>query len=279
MKNKKLLIGSAAISALIVGEAFVGSVDWLNVLDLPKESAIRKASAAIGVGYQRQGNYVSRCNYWSVGQRLVMANGHCIKNGDSSGINVFFTENRDEGILCEKMLAFSPWEEFDYLLLECSADIPAPVVMEPREIIAGEPLLHISHNCNYYADENCEIEPKYDISAECIVFESSIRNDLDFTQGCDSLGGSSGSPVFSRQLNADGVYPVIGLHHSGAFYQDDRGELEGRGYWNGTVKIHHVLTDLKNKGINLTKTISKEPAKPKVSFWRAIVQLILSYFR
>lgn len=265
--------------SIFVAEAFVGEIDWLNVMDLPVESSIRRAAGPIGIGYQQKGIYTSRCNYWAIGERMVLANDHCIEEANAKGIKAYFTEDINTPVICEKILASSPWESFDYLLLGCDGDVPEPPHLDPREIVEGEELLHISHNCDYYKDPQCKIVPKYDNSEDCRVFGDIYKSGVGFKQGCDSLGGSSGSPVYSRKLNKLGKYSVIGLHHSGAFFQDERGTKEGRGKFNGVVKISEVLKDLKSKGFDLLKQPKNdEPVKiERVSFWRALIQLIKSY--
>lgn len=253
MKKRKAGIAAATVATLLIGEAFVGGIDWRNVMDLPQEHAIRVAAQSMAVGYQKSldGVSQSRCNYWVVAPNKVMANGHCIEDGRTEGITLYFTD-RTVPVLCEKMLAYSPWEAYDYLLLECEGDLPPHLDIDlAHEHKVGDELLHISHNCDYYSNSQCAVVPKYDNTRECKTTDVTERGSLDIAHGCDSLGGSSGSALLSREINENGRYSVIALHHAGAFFQDSRGSQEGRGSFNASVKIDLVIGDLKGKGIDI----------------------------
>jgi len=289
MKHKKKLAAAAIIGATVgvvsLPQAIIGDLDWLDIMNLPKESAIRKAASSVGVGYQVKGNTRSRCNYASVGEKRVLANGHCIVGKDVSNIEVSFTDFEHNPVICDKYLASEAYDpskkSLDYLLLECRTEIPDAISIDTRDLKINDPLIHIQHNCNYYpvgGDPQCSPVPKYDNSEDCKVFALNDNgNENDFTQGCDSLGGSSGSPIHSRILDESGNYPVVGLHHTGAFFADDSGSLAGKGVYNGVVKIGLVVDDLKKKGFDIMPKKEKVE-EPKVSFWKALWQLIRSYF-
>lgn len=289
MKKQNKILAVATIGLIVTTEAFIGAVDWLNVFDLPKDHIIRVTAKPLALGQQTKGNLRSFCNYVSVGKKRVLSNAHCIVNNDASNIELFFTDYDKNPVICDKVLAISPYGSgLDYLLLECQDEIPTGVSFDTSPLKVDDKLLHISHNCNYYkvgGNPNCKRQPKYDNSQDCRVFALNDNGDQrDFTQGCDSLGGSSGSVVHSRNLNEHGVHPVVGLHHTGTFYADSRGSLEGKGLHNGVVKIGLVLDDLKSKGFDITappkdkEIIETLPIKEdRPSFFRALWLLIKTY--
>jgi hypothetical protein len=75
---------------------------------------------------------------------------------------------------------------------------------------------------------------------DCSVIEDKISGVdpqvlSDFGHGCDTLGGSSGSPVFNRDTNV-----LVGLHHLGESKDGDQGEK----LKNQAVYIGYILGDI-----------------------------------
>lgn len=274
---KTLSLGTAAI----VAASFYGAINWKPVNTLPQANAIRVAAQSIAVGIlDLPGGTQSRCNYWVLDQekRYVMANGHCIEepNKISQNLRIKFTDS-NKWISCPKMIAYSQWELLDYVVMECSEDIPKALPIARRPVEQFEKLTHISHNCDYYTDSQCAVQAMYDASEDCQVLDYRTMGGLEYKSGCDALGGSSGSPYLTRDPNEDGYLEVVGLYHAAHFYQDERGWEQGFGDGNYAMRIDVVMAEIDIKGILKDEDVDK-PVEPveteEKNGWEAIFDAV-----
>lgn len=265
------IVAATAILMATAPESFVNAIGWVPVSTIPADNyyAIQSQSVAKGIQILPDPvsglNFQYRCTWWSVDQanRIMMANGHCynekvVKMGRQKHPFVMTFPNGTKAE-CDDVIAYSPWEGLDYMAVKCKDAIPPALKIDMKTILKKEDkLVHISWNCDYVeegvtGDENCAIVPMIDFTSDCRVQNPIYRGGVDFTQGCDSLGGSSGSPV---HLEENGL--VIGLHHSGHFYAGS----EKFGAFNGSVHIRKVVQDIREKGIQINFHTNEEGIKP-----------------
>ena len=266
---KNCLIGLgvvAACTAMIKPEAFVNGIGWVPVSTLPTDNyyVIEAQSVAKGIqilpGDRPGENFIYRCTWWVVDQeqRIMMANGHCYNQDNVElGIQGFpfeMTFPNGQKASCDEVIAYSPWEGLDYMAVRCQDPLPPALRIDMKtDVKVNDKLVHISWNCDYIEESfsgnrNCEVIPMIDFTSDCKVLQPQARGGADFMQGCDSLGGSSGSPV---HLEKNGL--VIGLHHSGRFFRDS----QKFGDANGSVHIRKVVEDIRRKQIGI-KFITNE---------------------
>jgi len=263
-RAKKSPIKSSIVAGLIVTAAsFYGAIDWKPVKELPVDHPIYVAAESLGVGYQDspEGS-TSRCNYFAVGEDLVLTNGHCY-NKDYSETRIQFF-NRVDFVMCPEVLATAPFGSFDYTLLRCKGELPRPIKINPRPLVLGEPLIHLQVNCNYRENSQCKVEFLYDASADCKVTDIEYSGGQMVKHTCDSQSGSSGSFITSFTPNTDGELEVVLLFNSDHYYPDARGE-KGYGAFSAAVKMEYVIADLQRKGFDLMKAQTENKDTGKVA--------------
>src|SRR5690606_15550189 len=114
---------------------------------------------------------------------------------------------------------------------------------------ASSDLYVIHQNCDYYTVQDCV--PTKKISKGKLV---SIRaEDGEYVHNADTLGGSSGSPVFGTN------HEVIAIHHAGA-----GGWFNGRGYENYAVPMHKIVAKIQSTfpGVLSGSAPAPQPADP-----------------
>jgi hypothetical protein len=193
------------------------AITWPNQLmsiaDAPRR--IRLLGRPIArLRFMIPGEGEATCTAFLVGRRLLLTNQHCIANEEEmqsaiADFNYDSVGGRPNGIRAKAIVATSAG--LDYTLLDLTADPPAGsgrLYFAPAQPAAlqGQPLFIIQHPSG---------RPKEVSIADCrvegIERVGVTRGDRsDFGHLCDTLGGSSGSPVLDWQTGL-----VIGLHHFG----------------------------------------------------------------
>lgn len=212
------------------GSVIVGSVGWSDVTQLDAASAERANSRA--VGYLSIPARGQRCTAFLIAPDVVMTNEHCIP-GDwaAEGATVSFRRERGVGRAqqstwdCSVFLGNDP--ALDFALLHCPerpGDVHGVVTLEARAAQRYDELYVIHQNCDYYASPGCDPIKQYSPGRVTRVAQ-------EISHDADTLGGSSGAPVFSRDSHA-----VFALHHVGV---GNNGA--GRGYENRAVKMSDIL--------------------------------------
>jgi hypothetical protein len=155
----------------------------------------------------------ANCTAFLVGARLLLTNQHCITNETELlstlvDFNYDNTGSTPSGVRLEKIAAQS--RELDYALVRLSEDPPgagrlhfAPSDEHDRD---KQPLLIIQHPGG---------QPKHVSMKDCHIsglglVGVDVSQRSDFGHACDTLGGSSGSPVIDWNTRL-----VVGLHHFG----------------------------------------------------------------
>lgn len=212
-------------------DVIIGDVDWVEVTDLPMVQAARANSTAIADIKLPMVN--SRCTGFLITDNIIMTNHHCVPTKVyARGITAVFNnvegvrESEQRKFNCSKFLASN--KQLDFALIKCQG-LPGKVYgvakLEMRPAKKSESIYVIQQNCDYYTKADCDWTKK--VSAGNIV-----RNiNGEYEHNADTLGGSSGSPVFSAVTNN-----VIGLHHAGA-----GGVGTGRGYANFAVPMYKII--------------------------------------
>lgn len=223
--------GSATASSIIVGD-----LGWKEISSLSTSSPIRQAGKSVAdIDLPVMG---SRCTGFLISENILMTNHHCIPTSSHSrGVTAVF--NHVKGVSksshtkydCSTFIGNN--SKLDYALLKCKG-FPGRtygfVELDDTQMTRGDEIYIVQQNCDYYSDRDCDYTKKYSLGSISQVAD-------EYTHNADTLGGSSGSPVFDKETNS-----VIAIHHAGL---GNNGM--GRGVENYAVPmskiVPHILTN------------------------------------
>jgi V8-like Glu-specific endopeptidase len=211
------------------GAVIVGAVDWQEVNTLPEGSAERHNSRA--VAYLSLPATGKRCTGFLIAPDVLMTNQHCVTTAAAAqGARAYFRREAgatgpDAGFDCSTFLGNDAG--LDMALLSCAGapgDTYGVLELAARTMAQGAPIYVIHQNCDYYSQPSCS--PTKKLSPGRVT---ATRGEISYD--ADTLGGSSGSPLFSRT-----THEVVGLHHVGV-----GGDGTGRGSANRAVPMTAIL--------------------------------------
>ncbi|HKY20157.1 MAG TPA: serine protease [Vicinamibacterales bacterium] len=239
-----------------VEQAIHGKDQRLPIFEAPLR-ARRHRQAIARLRFMIEGQGQATCTGFMVGVRLMMTNEHCISNNveaqtaiadfnyDSAGSNP--TRVRVESLVVSN-------KGLDYSLLKLVAAgppstgrlffrPPSDPAVRQLDIANTAPLFIIQHPSGL---------PKQVSIADCGLSGERLAgvqpaSQTDFGHTCDTLGGSSGSPV----LNWD-TGRVVGLHHFG-FHPGVRDPV------NQAVHVDDILGHIKANAAAEFKEVSAAP--------------------
>lgn len=188
----------------------------VRALTVNKLQSISEASSTIqGWGrsvarlvFVGDGNGQFLCTGFLVALDLFLTNNHCIKTPTemSSGLAEFDYDRPDATpvTLRFKKIVMTN-QALDFTLLRLATPSDRPPFTFDTSVTENRPMVIIQHPAG---------RPKQVSIENCKVFGAQIPGVTptltDFGHGCDTLGGSSGSPVIDIQSGR-----VLGLHHLG----------------------------------------------------------------
>jgi V8-like Glu-specific endopeptidase len=232
---------------LTQSEVIIGTLDWQELPAAAVDSTVLANGAA--VGDLRIPAQYSRCTAFLINRDTVMTNHHCIPNADSAvGVKLHF--RHEDGVAeedhdiysCDTFVGNN--RTLDFALLKCDG---APgeqwgtVTLSTQPVEVEDEIYVIHQNCDYYSDRNCDWNKKISNGKISKVGEREL------THSADTLGGSSGSPLFEADS-------VVGIHHAG--YGNDG---SGRGYENYAVSMSKIVPALQTDFPHVEFTLDSEP--------------------
>jgi len=152
----------------------------------------------------------STCTAWVISPSFIMTNYHCVPGHDGEILAAqlvmnYLTTGQPQDEIDFYEVGIVPVEadpDLDYAVVEVGGDPTArygQVNLDARDPVEGEELFIIHHPAG---------KPKKITRRNCR--NARIAEDGDFHHYCDTLGGSSGSPIFS-----DNDLSLVGLHYAG----------------------------------------------------------------
>jgi hypothetical protein len=219
---------------------------------------VRRHAAAIArLRFIVPGEGQAFCTGFMVGARLMMTNEHCIRTREEADSAIADFNYNSAGsvpprVRIERIVSSSA--PLDYSLLQLAADPPTGTgrlffgraLLEPDggpPVADTHPLFIIQHPSGL---------PKQASIADCGVeglqrVGSQPGHQSDFGHTCDTLGGSSGSPVLDWDTGE-----VVGLHHFG-FHPHVRNPV------NQAVHVRHVLDHINTAASTEFREVSRRP--------------------
>jgi Trypsin-like peptidase domain len=173
------------------------------------------------------------CTGWAVTDSLVFTNEHCVGSvADARSTLVDWgydgPASAIETVRADDLVALS--HDLDYALLHLEKPLAAkwpPLELSSREAAENEDLILIEHPLGGFKQaslESCEVS--------ALHMPGVSAGQTDFGHRCDTLNGSSGSPVIS-----DASGKVVGLHHFGF-------DAATNTYVNRAVSIGLIVADV-----------------------------------
>jgi hypothetical protein len=212
------------------GAVIVGDINWVETTTLAASSPERQN--ANKVGYLSIPAVGTRCTAFLIANDVVMTNEHCVSSqAQAEGAQVSF--KRELGVPWSEMQTYACGTfigddaNLDFALLRCSGSPGSALgtlALESRTVSSGEALYVIHQNCDYYTTPGCDPTKKHS-PGQVTGVSGDVRHNAD------TLGGSSGSPVFSSSS-----HQVFALHHVGV-----GGNASGRGSYNAAVPMKSIL--------------------------------------
>lgn len=198
-------------------QAVVGVIGFADIVDLPPQHDwIKAAGRAVARLRFMTPAGEATCTGFMVSADTLMTNEHCINTAERVESLVadfgYDTQgSRSVEFRGDALLAADP--ALDYALVRMRG---APgrtwgtLVLAASKPAVGRDLVVIEHPAGRHKQvslENCVVT--------AIDQKGAGAADSDFAHHCDTLSGSSGSPVIDRESRA-----VVGLHHFGFLFDD-----------------------------------------------------------
>lgn len=226
----------------IASSIIVGDLGWKEITSLSTSHPIRQAGKSVAdIDLPAMG---SRCTGFLISENILMTNHHCIPTSSHArGVTAIFNHQKGVSKSDQRKYDCSTFigndRTLDFALLKCSG-FPGRtygfVELDDTQMQRGDSIFIVQQNCDYYSNRNCDYTKKYSTGAVTKVED-------EYTHNADTLGGSSGSPVFDSETNS-----VIAIHHAG--YGNNG---QGRGVENYAVPmskiVPHILTNFPNVDI------------------------------
>ncbi len=234
----------------------VGNLDWEDLKTQLEDTPFSTNSRAVGI---MAINEKEQCTGFLISKDIVMTNQHCIPDARSAkGTIITFghdyqaSESDYITYQCDEFIMAN--EKLDFALVRCAPEngeyagerFGTVSLEKSSEKFKGD-IYVIQQNCQYFENRNCD--PSKKIAYGKILDEESTG---DLIHNADTLGGSSGSPVFSKDNNK-----VIALHHLGI-----NPGRNGSGLYNTAVPISAITAFIEKAKPEIFGT-SEEVEKPE----------------
>ncbi len=231
----------------------IGDLDWEEISVLKSGSLEQKNALAVAhVDLPVMG---SRCTGFLISDDVVMTNQHCIPTlAHAKGVTVSFEviagvpKGSEKRFDCSEFIGNN--QALDFALLKCKGNPGrqyGKVELTEEPVQVGEPVYVVQQNCDYYSKRDCYYTKKISFG------EVSHIKGNSYTHNADTLGGSSGSPIFSQD-----THEVVAIHHAGL---GNNGQ--GRGLENYGVSMSEIVSHIKENFPAVLGAVSAPaPSKP-----------------
>lgn len=233
--------------------------DMISINDLAIDDAVLKIRRSIVFISFMLENEMKSCSGFLVQRDLVMTNFHCINDVATCGsAQIVFDYERDRerrvsmGATrrCVEVLAKGKGLDFSIIRLDAAADVSIPTLrlaaLDAKVGDLGALVQHPGGDYKKVAEIGCEV-----LHQNAPGGDENDRT-TDFTHRCDTIKGSSGSPIVQASDPAAQPDCVIGLHHWGF--------VSGSAYatLNRAVRAPLIVNAAQAQGLTLDKCSAPE---------------------
>lgn len=215
-------------------KSIFGANKMVNVNSYPNDSPISSDKRAIVFISFIDNDAPKVCSGFLISSRAVMTNYHCVHNDLTCRTTsvIFDYEKTASGEIrlgqTRQCLSVRGDPELDYAVVELDTPVDSEIV--PLRLASadggiGAPAALIQHPGGDYkqvAESGCQI---LDLG---VPGKSTSDLSTDFSHRCDTVQGSSGSPIISWPMLDGPQNCVIGLHHWGFVAGDEKFETRNR---------------------------------------------------
>jgi formylglycine-generating enzyme required for sulfatase activity len=215
------------------------------------------------------GNGYSNCTASIISARHIITNAHCFPQ-EQGGVSEAFLlmdyySDDNEGAVRRFAVRAMPVErdaELDFAIAEVTGNPSAQfgrIMLEPRDPEPGESLLIVHHPMG---------KPKHMTRGGCRAHAPVAVSGTDIRHRCDTLPGSSGSPIL-----AEGTGRMLGLHYGGAL------DAQVPGSFNSGKRLREIaarsrvlaaaFAEQRQEEEQLTRAAASNAAKAEVDRLRA----------
>lgn len=210
-------------------EVIIGDNTWYPSSQITDKMMKANAQATV---YVRMS--ASRCTGFLVGEDTIMTNNHCIGNASQAqGVYVRFDWLSNNGsykqYTCDEFIGTN--SALDFTLVKCKG---SPGKYHPQVVLgsyqgkSGYPIYLPHQNCDYYSSPSCL--PTQKLSTGKLTGYSSTQVE----HNADTLGGSSGSPIFDSES-----HKVVAIHNAGM-------NTSGGGGTNFGIQMYRIVDYIKD---------------------------------
>lgn len=230
-----------------IPKLIIGDLDWVDVGRLAPSDPTRIAANPIAYLSFNRLILSSRCTGFMITDDILMTNQHCIKGRfRARNLKAYYRfqegERNHENKMAECNTFLGSNEELDYSLVRCKGRpgaVYGKVHFSNQALEVGQRLYVVQQNCDFNTTRNCTPSKKIAHGEVMDIHGQRVFHDAD------TLGGSSGSPVFDAETNQ-----VIALHRAGL------GRLgNGRGEANLAISISEIKEDILRRFPSLAREI------------------------
>ncbi|MFY7993874.1 MAG: trypsin-like serine peptidase [Bacteriovoracaceae bacterium] len=197
---------SCDANSVVNSKIIIGTNDWINygqTGDDP-QNANERTVAQVKIPA-----LMASCSGFLINSTTLMTNNHCIGSANSAvNVTALFREpdGTRETFVCNEFIMTSSL--YDFTLVKCKNNPGLKygwVGLSKEKPVQYSRLYLIQENCDYIANPRCTLN-KYVSFGEVLRSLSSIMY-----HNADTLGGSSGSPIFSED-----THQVLSIHNAGS---------------------------------------------------------------
>lgn len=186
-------------------EVIIGDLNWSDYFDLKNT---REKANAKAIGQIRIPTINAACTAFLISHNTIMTNNHCVPNSQYAyNLRLYMRDedNTRQVFNCDKLLVTNP--TLDFAVLECDGhpgDVYGTIALTMNRPSQNQSLYVVQENCDYIDEPRCVVQ-KFLARGQIRQFsQNSLSHDAD------TLGGSSGSPIFDQQ-----THHLLGIHHAG----------------------------------------------------------------
>lgn len=226
-------------------EVIIGTNTWYPSTQLTDTMMKSNAAATVYVRMR-----ASRCTGFLVSDDVIMTNNHCIANSsEASGVYVRFDWVSNNGTYkqytCDEFIGTN--SALDFTLVRCKG---SPGKYHPQVVLGSYqgktnyPIYVPQQNCDYYSSSSCV--PTQKVSEGVLVGSGTTT----VSHNADTLGGSSGSPIFDKAS-----HKVIAIHNAGL-------STSGGGGTNYGIQMYKIVDYIKDNfsSVSVNSSSTRDPA-------------------